>query len=453
MRADTKEIMAEFTRTSITVYGVHLIMLQAGTMTKEHIERPTEHCGIFFALSGEACIAVGELRFTLKAGSAVHCAYGVRLEIIVQEQQFEAVLVQYLPEKGASVLNNLPCMSSSFELKTGIDKRFQEQLQALCLLSRQTARSTPNRINYLFREIWIEALRLSQTKSDLPSPSYEASNEEQKLIEHLAERFNKVAFITEDVIHVAISPQSSLNNCILSKNGFLFAVRGEADFIFDERQDTMLPGSIYHGSDGARLSMIPRGEGHFEYYLIHYRFCEDQSEFTDALPDQFVLRPGLQPRITELLELLHQNAVMPGKLTGFRKKELFFSILSEVFTACQRGRFNPGQLEAVEMSMQYIHTHYADPITLDCLAQLQGMQPRQLSYLFYKSIGIRPIDYLLQYRIKRAQDLLTMSSAPIKEIAAMTGYDDPQYFSRIFRRHTGMSPSEARHIIAKSPLK
>jgi len=439
----------EFDRVPLTVHGVHLLVLQAGTVTQEHRERPTEHCGLLFALRGEAIVRLAQASCELKPGKAVHCAYGRKLEIRVGAEEFEGILIQYLPNKGPEMLHSLRYMPTDFELEPGEDEGLFGLLRLLCLVSRQPmpVSTASVRIGKLQQRILKETFRLSGLHSKAKTGTAERRHQADITIESLSDLFNKTAFIVEDVIRMTLSPGSRLGEYRLSKNGFLFAVRGQAIIRFREKEYGLEPGVVCHGPEGEQIVLTQRGGEEFEYYLIHYRFCgqHEAEAWAEEMPGDFVLRPGMQPRIMELLERLHQTAAMPGKLANLRRKELFLSILGEAFVACQSGLFSPRQLEAVERAIGYIHTHYAEPLTLEHLARLQGMSARQFSYLFHKNIGMRPIDYVIQYRIRRAREILaTAGQQPIGEVAALVGYDDPQYFSRVFKRHTGMSPREAR---------
>ncbi len=445
MGAAVDGIAGEFTRVPITIYGVHLLILQAGTVTKEHKERPTQHCGLLFTLRGQAGIRIDDAYYEMKPGKMVHCAYGRMLEIRVDAEEFEGVLIQYLPDEGTGALAGLRCMSVPFELEPGADEELFELLRKLCLISRQSVPTTALKIGEITQRVMNRTFRLSRLEPKNPSEFRDDRRRRGDVtIDALADLFNKTAFVVEDVMRMSIPPGQQLERYRLPKCGFLFAVRGEARMSFPERDYRLEPGVLCHGSDGERMSLVPVGAESFEYYVVHYRFCERHEAVEEELPGHFTLRPGPQPRLIELLERLHYTAVMPGKLTSFRKKELFLAILGETFAACQSVRYGPDQLEAIERAIGYIHVHYAEPLTLEELARLQGMSVRQFSYLFHKNIGIRPIDYVIQYRIGRAKEILAMSRKPIGEIAAQVGYDDPQYFSRIFKRHTGLSPREAR---------
>ena len=93
---------------------------------------------------------------------------------------------------------------------------------------------------------------------------------------------------------------------------------------------------------------------------------------------------------------------------------------------------------------EYIHGHMREPILLGNLAQVAGLHPTYFSDRFQHLVGVRPLEYLARRRIERAQYLLLTGSAPVKQVASEVGIPDAAYFSRVFVRHCGCSPSDYR---------
>jgi AraC-like DNA-binding protein len=73
------------------------------------------------------------------------------------------------------------------------------------------------------------------------------------------------------------------------------------------------------------------------------------------------------------------------------------------------------------------------------------MSEESFCHLFRKSIGVPLHKYITQVRLKEARRLLKYSSESISQIAYSVGYDDPLYFSRIFKRYYGVSPKFMRN--------
>jgi two-component system response regulator YesN len=93
---------------------------------------------------------------------------------------------------------------------------------------------------------------------------------------------------------------------------------------------------------------------------------------------------------------------------------------------------------------EYIERNYHKGVTLDETADFIGLSPYYFSKLFKERYDMTFIDYVTQLRIKKAKELLNIESLSLKEIAVTIGYKDPNYFSRVYKKTTGESPSEYR---------
>ena len=93
---------------------------------------------------------------------------------------------------------------------------------------------------------------------------------------------------------------------------------------------------------------------------------------------------------------------------------------------------------------QFMHANIHRPLVLADLARAAKLHPTYFSDRFQKLVGVRPLEYLTQRRLERAQYLLVTSAASVKEIAAQVGFPDAAYFTRTFTRLCGRSPSAYR---------
>lgn len=103
-----------------------------------------------------------------------------------------------------------------------------------------------------------------------------------------------------------------------------------------------------------------------------------------------------------------------------------------------------GGEKAVEVALQYIHTNFAAELTLEKVASFVFLNPVYFSQLFKQKTGHGFKDYVTQQRLDRAMTLLRESELKISEIAERVGYPDVRHFSQIFRKKTGLTPSECR---------
>lgn len=105
-------------------------------------------------------------------------------------------------------------------------------------------------------------------------------------------------------------------------------------------------------------------------------------------------------------------------------------------------------------SLNYINTNYAQPLTLHQVANHVHVSPSYLSRLLHQQTGRTFLEICRSIRVEKACSLLEETSYRNYEIAAMVGIDDPAYFSQIFKKQIGLSPSEYRSKIRrKSTMK
>jgi two-component system response regulator YesN len=95
-------------------------------------------------------------------------------------------------------------------------------------------------------------------------------------------------------------------------------------------------------------------------------------------------------------------------------------------------------------AIEYLHEHYAEAPQLGSAAEAAQVSPAYLSRLFGEHLKTTFIDYITDLRIAKAEKLLQESRMSVKQVAFAVGYQDPNYFGKIFRKSTGFSPGEVK---------
>ena len=133
------------------------------------------------------------------------------------------------------------------------------------------------------------------------------------------------------------------------------------------------------------------------------------------------------------------------------KKDLYNSLLkmllSSILIQIGRSVASPTSdaiQKEVEDALVYFRKNYKKEINVNEYAASIGYSPSWLIRCFKNVTGQSPLQYIISLRISNAQSLLENPNATITEVAQSLGYDNPLYFSRIFQKHTGLSPTEYR---------
>ncbi|AOV07453.1 helix-turn-helix domain-containing protein [Sporosarcina ureilytica] len=108
---------------------------------------------------------------------------------------------------------------------------------------------------------------------------------------------------------------------------------------------------------------------------------------------------------------------------------------------------NEEVLKSVQQGLQFIEDYFHEDIGLDLIADKVDLSPNYLSAIFKQTTGTSFIEYLTNLRVEKAKEKLQDLNLAVSEIAESVGYSSSQYFSRVFKRNTGMTPSAYRNSI------
>lgn len=99
---------------------------------------------------------------------------------------------------------------------------------------------------------------------------------------------------------------------------------------------------------------------------------------------------------------------------------------------------------AVQRAAAYIDEHLDQPLSLQQVASYVHMNPNYFSELFKREMGLNYLEFVTKARIGRAMSMLRATPAKISEVAIRNGYEDIKYFNKLFKKHTGLTPSQYR---------
>lgn len=127
-------------------------------------------------------------------------------------------------------------------------------------------------------------------------------------------------------------------------------------------------------------------------------------------------------------------------------KEAVYSYLSQLYTAILSGPSNR-HYKTVSQLKQIIQHKYDKKLTIEDLAKETYLAPNYLSTLFKQETGVTINEYLMRVRVEKAKEIILDTNKRIVDISLAVGYADPAYFTKVFKRYTGMSPSDFKNKI------
>jgi len=100
--------------------------------------------------------------------------------------------------------------------------------------------------------------------------------------------------------------------------------------------------------------------------------------------------------------------------------------------------------QAVRAAVAHMEQNYREPLSIGAIAEAVGCSRARLFQIFKDTTGVTPNDYLQRLRVSRAAHLLTTTGQGMTEIALQCGFETSQYFSTVFRKYQGTTPSAFR---------
>ncbi|MGI4794612.1 MAG: AraC family transcriptional regulator [Janthinobacterium lividum] len=243
--------------------------------------------------------------------------------------------------------------------------------------------------------------------------------------------------------------------CELSMAGRCPIRLGRGDFILLPAADDFTMTSVVPPSDGhlslptqVRPGVFHLGEPGTPDTRMLVGYCafgsDDATLLVSLLPEMVVVRG--ERRLTLLVELLSEEAraERPGRDVVLAR--LLEVLLIEAFRATTGPTAAPGLLrgladERVAAALRRVHGEPARPWTIGELAKASALSRSTFFDRFRREVGVRPMEYLLGWRMSLAKELLRSGDVSVGEVAERVGYSSQSTFSVAFARQVGMSPT------------
>ena len=268
--------------------------------------------------------------------------------------------------------------------------------------------------------------------------------------------------------HLTISKQKDIIKRVMNMEKFIksdlnietivfacFVARGTGDAVHKNRPSHGLAFHTsgekeYNFSDGTKLLTkpntviyLPKGSD----YVVNTKVQGDCFAINFDISPQTDFKPFVMPvKNTKMLEHFKTaEKIWTAKKPGYMfkcKAELYniLYLMQEEFLSV----YTPtSKYEIIRPAVDYIHRYYPEKLlNVSELSRMCGITPEYFRRLFGSFFGVSPIKYINALKLARAEELLSSQMYSVTEAAQMSGYTDMSHFSREFKKHTGISPTE-----------
>lgn len=200
-------------------------------------------------------------------------------------------------------------------------------------------------------------------------------------------------------------------------------------------KDRMLPRLEKTLANEIQLGSFKQASAYFHLYYEYLGKEKNGKHMINILREWGIL----------LKQSLENQGIVMGDVSVLdaKTKEDFLEIICQF---CEKVILQKEGHDIILMVKKYIHNHYKESISLDDAAAYVELTPAYVTKMFKEKVNLTFIDYVTDVRIEKSKKLLLNTKLSLKEISYEVGYKDPNYFSRVFKKRTNISPTHFRLI-------
>lgn len=264
----------------------------------------------------------------------------------------------------------------------------------------------------------------------------------------LAEQLNKYVLSFKSA---AWRKYTSTHDCIHKEHivtcySLHIVTGGKGTYVLDDVRHEVKAGKLFAFVPGIRFEGFSDPRHPLKMYSIRYSLSVSGESAGEDLPEPFPLVGAYsllrEQHIHDLAERICGSFDKIDGIGLLYQKSLFHHVLYAIVEDLHLQEKQSSTAMLIEETFEYLKRHYKENVSVDQLAAMTGLSTSHYSKLFKEKIGYSPKDYLIRLRINRAKQFLEFSDSQLKDVAQKVGYPDEFYFSRIFKRVVGISPSQ-----------
>ena len=234
---------------------------------------------------------------------------------------------------------------------------------------------------------------------------------------------------------------------------FLFITKGSGTFIINGEPISVLPNDLFIAEPNSPHALI--SDTGVDYYCMLVR----PDFFTDEEREEmhFLAHVRADEVINRMFSYLREEFSGGGSMSKMKKKSLVYELVVYLHRKYGAPLISKKSKESRTLELQrlktveaYVSENYRNKITVTDLARVLFLSEGHFCRFFKKTVGISAIEYLNIFRVGKAEELLRDTEMSVTEIALQAGFEDANYFTRLFKRITKHTPTEYRALAFKT---
>jgi AraC-like DNA-binding protein len=229
----------------------------------------------------------------------------------------------------------------------------------------------------------------------------------------------------------------------LAEYQIIYITKGRGIFEASQKTHVVVPGTVMIVFPGVRHFYKPEFDvGWTEYWVgfkgPHADTLRDQGFLSQKKP---VYEVGLQNSLLSIYVQIFDLVQNQQPLYQIRASSLVLTLISEVLAHERKTVQHSSSERLVERAKFFMEENIYREVNLNGFGEMLGVSASHLNAVFKSYTAMTPYQYFISIKIRKAKELLEAGALPIKEVAYRLGFDDQYYFSRLFRKKTGIAPS------------
>jgi len=224
-------------------------------------------------------------------------------------------------------------------------------------------------------------------------------------------------------------------------DAFIYILEGKCSYMFADETEFSLSvqtGEILYLAKNASYTMYIHTDD-IRFIYVDFEFDDDHVRKCD------VYKPQNPSAAQSMFEKLYQCQKKAGNASFSEGMSALYDIYGLILSTAERPYLEKGAKHKISQVKQYMDENFKDPaLSVAELAQRAEMSEVHFRKLFKSQFDFSPSQYMSALRLKSAKDMMQYPFFSLEDCALQSGFASLQYFSRVFKKSTGMTPSEYR---------